>query len=80
MYNKIALDWRLRGERYRLEGLSCPHCGTVHFPSKAICSECGHPMNGLAEIAEVESVEREGDSSPAPFLRQEKREMALAEA
>jgi len=79
MYNKIALDWRLKGQRYRLEGATCSHCGAVHFPPRGVCSDCGRPMNGLVEIVEAEIPERDAVRTPAPFVRQEKREPALAE-
>jgi uncharacterized OB-fold protein len=78
MYNKIALDWRLKGQRYRLEGRACPHCGAVHFPPRGVCSECGRPMNGMAKLTESE--EPAVIRPPAPFARKEEREMALAEA
>ena len=32
--------WRLRDQRYRLEGVECTSCGTKLFPAKAICPQC----------------------------------------
>ncbi len=80
MYNKIALDWRLKGQRYRLEGVACPHCGKEHFPPRGICAECGHPMNGMVEIVDSAAIGRDVVQTPAPFTREEKREPALAKA
>lgn len=41
MEGKRAIDWRLKGARYRLEGLPCTHCGVITFPPRAVCHECG---------------------------------------
>ncbi len=46
MEGRIAIDWRLKGARYRLEGVKCAHCGALSFPPRAICSECGGPVEG----------------------------------
>lgn len=40
---KVAHDWRLRGQRYRLEGEICHHCGKHIFPPRDICPECKKP-------------------------------------
>ena len=80
MNNKIALDWRLRGQRYRLEGVTCQHCGVVHFPPRAICPKCRQPMNGTAEEMGLQETESGAEPKPAPFIHCEKPELALAEA
>jgi len=36
-------------------------------------------MNGMAEIVDSAAVEQEVIHTPAPFVRQEKRELVLAE-
>ncbi len=41
MEGKLAIDWRLKGARYRLEGLPCTHCGRITFPPRTVCHECG---------------------------------------
>src|SRR5439155_22599172 len=33
--------WRLRDQRYRLEGMQCTRCGTKIFPAKPVCPQCG---------------------------------------
>lgn len=80
MNNKIALDWRLRGQRYRLEGVACQHCDAVHFPPRAICSECGQPMNGTAEKMGLNETKADVPPPATPFVNEKKRELALAEA
>ncbi len=43
MTTKVADDWRLRGQRYRLEGECCDHCGEMIFPPRDICPACKKP-------------------------------------
>lgn len=37
----ISRNWRLRGQRYRLEGRACSACGALSFPPRDICKSCG---------------------------------------
>ena len=32
--------WRLRDQRYRLEGAQCANCGIRVFPAKKVCPHC----------------------------------------
>jgi uncharacterized protein len=36
----IPRHWRLREQRYRLEGNVCTRCEAVYFPPREICREC----------------------------------------
>lgn len=36
----ITRNWRLREQRYRLEGTECSVCGSRHFPPRIVCPEC----------------------------------------
>ena len=36
----IARNWRLREQRYRLQGTACLACGTLHFPPREVCRAC----------------------------------------
>jgi scaffold protein (connect acetoacetyl-CoA thiolase and HMG-CoA synthase) len=36
----LARNWRLRDQRYRLEGAVCKNCGAKFFPPRDVCSEC----------------------------------------
>ncbi len=38
---EISRHWRLRGQRYRLEGSACQTCGTLSFPPRDVCPHCG---------------------------------------
>ncbi len=71
MSAKIALNWRLKGERYRLEGEECPHCGVKIFPPRDICPECKQPakepyrLSGAGEVYTFTTVK----NAPAEFAR-----------
>jgi uncharacterized OB-fold protein len=38
---EIARHWRLKKQRYSLQGEICPHCDAKIFPPRDICPECG---------------------------------------
>lgn len=38
----ITRNWRLRNQRYRLEGTQCTSCGRLHFPPRIVCPDCKH--------------------------------------
>jgi uncharacterized OB-fold protein len=37
---EIPRHWRLRAQRYRLEGSVCPTCGQPSFPPRRVCAHC----------------------------------------
>jgi uncharacterized OB-fold protein len=37
---EIARHWRLKAQRYRLEGSVCPTCGQLNFPPRLVCPYC----------------------------------------
>jgi uncharacterized OB-fold protein len=38
---EVSRHWRLRKQRYALEGEICPHCQARIFPPRDVCPECG---------------------------------------
>lgn len=36
----IPRYWRLKNQRYRLEGKECIDCGTLSFPPRQVCQKC----------------------------------------
>lgn len=36
----IPRYWRLRNQRYRLEGRKCNNCGNISFPPRIVCKKC----------------------------------------
>lgn len=36
----IPRYWRLRNQRYRLEGTECRQCGEKSFPPRCVCAKC----------------------------------------
>ncbi|MBN2001838.1 MAG: Zn-ribbon domain-containing OB-fold protein [Anaerolineae bacterium] len=75
MEYKVAHDWRLRGQRYRLEGEICDHCGVKIFPPRDICPECNQPakrpytLSGRGEVYSFSTVfsAPEGFETYAPY-------------
>jgi uncharacterized OB-fold protein len=42
---EIPRHWRLKAQRYRLEGSACPMCGQHAFPPRPVCPHCtGQPI------------------------------------
>jgi len=37
---EIPRHWRLKAQRYRLEGSTCPICGQLSFPPRPVCPQC----------------------------------------
>jgi hypothetical protein len=37
---EIPRHWRLKAQRYRLVGISCPTCGHLMFPPRPVCPHC----------------------------------------
>lgn len=54
---KVARHWREKPERYRQEAGKCAKCGSIHFPSRLICPDCGNKefstirLSGKGELA-----------------------------
>ena len=36
----IPRYWRLKNQRYQLEGRKCKSCGNLSFPPRLVCSKC----------------------------------------
>ncbi len=36
----VPRHWRLKAQRYRLEGSACPICGRLSFPPRPVCPDC----------------------------------------
>jgi len=39
-FMEIPRHWRLKAQRYRLEGSICPICGQLTFPPRPVCPYC----------------------------------------
>ena len=37
---EIPRHWRLKAQRYRLEGSICPSCSEPMFPPRPVCTKC----------------------------------------
>ena len=75
MSSRVVNDWRLRGQRYRLEGEVCDHCGEIVFPPRDICPACKQPakephtLSGRGEVYSFSTVYSapEGFEAYAPY-------------
>ncbi len=53
---EISRSWRIRYQRYRLEGTRCKDCGAIHYPPRLICDKCHSrnlepfPLSGKGEV------------------------------
>ena len=45
---EIPRHWRLKAQRYRLVGSSCPVCGQLTFPPHPVCTHCAAQMRRIA--------------------------------
>src|SRR5438309_11985833 len=45
----IPRFWREIGSRYNLYGSKCGNCGTLDFPPRTVCPECGRRSFGKME-------------------------------
>ncbi len=55
---EISRNWRLRYQRYMLEGTKCLDCGNLSFPPRRVCPRCGsenYVPRGLKPEGEVYS-------------------------
>jgi hypothetical protein len=55
---EVSRHWRLKAQRYRLEGSACPICGQLAFPPRPVCPHStGQPMltNPASSITEAAS-------------------------
>ena len=69
---EVPRYWRLKKQRYALQGETCPHCDAKIFPPRDICPECGgeaktpFTFSGLGEVYSWTRV----SSAPAGFEQQ----------
>ncbi len=53
----IPRNWRLRNQRYQLEGSKCSSCHTTYFPPRELCKRCrsrhldAHRLQGEGTLA-----------------------------
>jgi hypothetical protein len=72
----LALNWRLKDQRYRLEGTVCDNCGAKFFPPRQVCSECKstkltpHEFDGHGEVYSFTTVRQApmGHEGNIPYI------------
>ncbi|MCC7206924.1 MAG: Zn-ribbon domain-containing OB-fold protein [Anaerolineae bacterium] len=48
---QIAPDWRVKSQRYALQGEKCPHCGHFIFPPRDVCPECAQEARTVVQLS-----------------------------
>jgi hypothetical protein len=48
---EISRHWRLRQQRYGMQGEVCPHCSAKIFPPRDICPECGKEAKNVFQFS-----------------------------
>jgi uncharacterized OB-fold protein len=51
---EIPRYWRLKAQRYRLEGSTCPSCGELMFPPRPVCTKCQCTTPSTQSVADLE--------------------------
>jgi rubredoxin-like zinc ribbon protein len=51
---EITRHWRLKAQRYRLEGSMCPSCGEPMFPPRPVCTKCHCIIHSARNVADFE--------------------------
>ncbi|CAG0941071.1 benzoylsuccinyl-CoA thiolase BbsA subunit [Anaerolineae bacterium] len=72
----LARNWRLKNQRYRLEGTVCANCGANFFPPRQVCTECRssnlqpHEFDGHGEVYSFTTVSQAplGHESNLPYI------------
>jgi uncharacterized OB-fold protein len=45
---EIPRHWRLKAQRYRVEGSICACCGQLSFPPRLVCLDCAYQSMRIA--------------------------------
>ena len=61
----VPINWRLRTQRYSLEGNLCPKCGSRYFPPREICPQCSTMTEPFAELMQGHHDEHSGELETA---------------
>ncbi len=72
---EVSRHWRLKKQRYALQGEVCPHCSVKIFPPRDICPDCGldartpFQFSGRGEVYSFTTVRDapEGHSEQVPY-------------
>jgi hypothetical protein len=51
---EIPRHWRLKAQRYRLQGSICPSCGELMFPPRLVCTKCHCTTRSARAAADFE--------------------------
>ncbi len=78
---EVPRFWRLKKQRYALQGEVCPHCDVKIFPPRDVCPACGGEaktlfnFSGLGEVYSFTDIK----NAPAGFEEQAPYTVALVQ-
>ena len=78
---EVPRFWRLKKQRYALQGEVCPHCDVKIFPPRDVCPACGGEaktlfnFSGLGEVYSFTDIK----NAPAGFEEQAPYTIALVQ-
>lgn len=78
---EVPRFWRLKKQRYALQGEVCPHCDVKIFPPRDVCPACGGEaktlfnFSGLGEVYSFTEIK----NAPAGFEEQAPYTVALVQ-
>ena len=78
---EVPRYWRLKKQRYALQGEVCPHCDVKIFPPRDVCPACGgeaktpFTFSGLGEVYSFTDIK----NAPAGFEEQAPYMVALVQ-
>ncbi|MBX3063878.1 MAG: hypothetical protein KF726_12930 [Anaerolineae bacterium] len=55
----VAQNWRLKSQRYRLQGLKCEKCQQVTFPPREECPHCRETERKAKLVAQIDTAKSE---------------------
>jgi len=50
---EVPRHWRMRKQRYQLQGDVCSSCDAKVFPPRPVCPHCGHGLIQKHEVAQI---------------------------
>ncbi len=50
---EVPRHWRLKKQRYALEGVICPRCQTPLFPPRPVCPHCAEELRLRSDVQPV---------------------------
>ncbi len=76
---EIPRHWRLKAQRYRLQGSLCPTCGQPSFPPRRICPHCMAQVGDAADTGDFLAIHSIAIPELAPHIRHQATKLLQGE-